>query len=63
MQPTSYRPRVSLAPQPAPWFQDASFRTAALTPEQRHFALGLVAVTDRPNGAGDDRVNGARRTW
>lgn len=20
-------------------------------------------VTDRPNGAGDDRVNGARRTW
>ena len=22
-----------------------------------------VCVTDRPNGAGDDRVNGARRTW
>ena len=22
-----------------------------------------VGVTDRPNGAGDDRVNGARRTW
>ena len=21
------------------------------------------SVTDRPNGAGDDRVNGARRTW
>ena len=24
---------------------------------------GTGAVTDRPNGAGDDRVNGARRTW
>lgn len=23
----------------------------------------LGIVTDRPNGAGDDRVNGARRTW
>ena len=44
MQPTPYRPPASLAPQPAPWFQDAFFRTAALTPEQRHFALGLVAV-------------------
>lgn len=23
----------------------------------------VQGVTDRPNGAGDDRVNGARRTW
>ena len=44
MQPTPYRPPASFAPQPAPWFQDASLRTAAPTPEQRHFALGLVAV-------------------
>ena len=25
--------------------------------------LSVMGVTDRPNGAGDDRVNGARRTW
>ena len=44
MQPTQCRPPASLAPQPAPWFQDTFLRTAAPTPEQRRFALALVAV-------------------
>ena len=39
MQPTPCRPPVSLAPKPAPWLRDASFRTLAPTLEQRGFAL------------------------
>ena len=44
MQPTPCRPPVSLAPKPAPWLRDASFRTLAPTLEQRGFALGLLAT-------------------
>ena len=36
---------------------------AELVAMRRAGASCADLVTDRPNGAGDDRVNGARRTW